>query len=131
MSDANNHLRPSTNASMADSDKTATQSHAPSIVDKPGVPQTVAPSTEAAVLATDPMAAGEKHAVDANTLRRDSQVSVSDEEDGFVYPKGLKLAAITTALCLSVFCMALVCHLRCCLHIAAMRQPLRTHADRF
>jgi hypothetical protein len=113
MSDANNHLRPSTNASMADSDKTATQSRAPSVVDKPGVVQTVAPSTEAAVLATEPMVADEKHTVDANTLRRDSQVSVSDEEDGFVYPKGLKLAAITTALCLSVFCMALVCYLRC------------------
>jgi hypothetical protein len=51
--------------------------------------------------------------MDANTLRRDSQVSGADEEDGFVYPKGLKLAAITTALCLSVFCMALVCYLRC------------------
>jgi hypothetical protein len=60
------------------------------------------------VLATDPNVANEKSLVDENTSKRNSQASLSGEEDDFVYPKGFKLAAITIALCLSVFCMALV-----------------------
>jgi hypothetical protein len=94
---------------MADSDKTATQSHEPSLLEKQGVVESVVPSTGAAVLATEPAVADEKNVVDENTSKRNSQASLSEEEDDFVYPKGLKLAAITTALCLSVFCMALVC----------------------
>jgi hypothetical protein len=35
--------------------------------------------------------------------------SSDDEDDDFEYPTAWRLAAITTALCLSVFCMALVC----------------------
>jgi len=34
--------------------------------------------------------------------------SADDEDDNFEYPTAWRLAAITTALCLSVFCMALV-----------------------
>ena len=34
--------------------------------------------------------------------------SEEDDDDNFEYPTAWKLAAITTALCLSVFCMALV-----------------------
>lgn len=41
--------------------------------------------------------------------RRNSKGSNYDEEDDFVYPTKWKLAIITLALCLSVFCMALVC----------------------
>lgn len=40
--------------------------------------------------------------------KRNSKVSNSEEEDDFEYPTKWKLAIITIALCLSVFCMALV-----------------------
>lgn len=35
--------------------------------------------------------------------------AVNEQEDNTVYPAGWKLGLITIALCLSVFCMALVC----------------------
>lgn len=41
--------------------------------------------------------------------KRNSRGSNYDEEDDFEYPTKWKLAVITLALCLSVFCMALVC----------------------
>lgn len=40
--------------------------------------------------------------------KRNSKASSNDEEDDFEYPTKWKLAIITLALCLSVFCMALV-----------------------
>jgi hypothetical protein len=101
---------------MADSDRTATQSHEPSLLEKAGVVESVVPSTGAAVLATNPNVANEKSLEDENTSNRNSQASLSGEEDDFVYPKGFKLAAITIALCLSVFCMALVSHAPSHLH---------------
>ncbi|KAH7401930.1 major facilitator superfamily domain-containing protein [Phaeosphaeria sp. MPI-PUGE-AT-0046c] len=104
MTDTNNHLRPS---SMADSDKTATPSHEPSILEKPAAVQSVMPSAAASVHTAEPVVADEKNTVNENTSKRNSQASASDDEDGFEYPTKGKLAAITTALCLSVFCMAL------------------------
>lgn len=96
---------------MADSDRTATQSHEPSILEKPSVVESVMPSAAASVHAAEPIVADEKNAVNENTSKRNSQVSASDDEDNFEYPTKWKLAAITTALCLSVFCMALVSRL--------------------
>jgi hypothetical protein len=114
MTDTNNHLRP---VSMADSDKTATQSHEPSILEKPAVVESVMPSAAASLHTADPVVADEKNTVNENTSKRNSQASASasdEDDDGFEYPKSWKLAAITIALCLSVFCMALVSHI--CFH---------------
>lgn len=110
MTDTNTHLRPS---SMADSDKTATQSHEPSILEKPNVVESVMPSAAASVKAAEPTTAepitvDEKNTVNENTSKRNSQASASDDDDDFEYPTKWKLTAITIALCLSVFCMALV-----------------------
>jgi hypothetical protein len=41
-------------------------------------------------------------------LKCKSDASASEEGDGFEYPKKASLAAITLALCLSVFCISLV-----------------------
>ncbi|KAH3986228.1 hypothetical protein HBH98_031360 [Parastagonospora nodorum] len=104
MSDANNHLRPTTQASMAESDRTAVQSHEPSLFEGKGAVEAVAPAANPA--SVEPIIADEKNAGVVDT-KRNSQISADDEEDGFEYPKSWKLAAITIALCLSVFCMAL------------------------
>jgi hypothetical protein len=94
---------------MADSEKTATQSQHPSVSEHKGVVETVMPATVGANDVVDPVI-DEKKAVAENTSERNSQVGAPDEEEDFVYPTGFKLAAITIALCLSVFCMALVRH---------------------
>ncbi|KAI0588076.1 MFS transporter [Pyrenophora tritici-repentis] len=101
MADPNNQLRPS---SMADSEKTATPSVPPAVTEeKKGPVEIVLPATTTAVDATRPIT-GEK----ALTSRPDSAVvPTEEEEDSFEYPTKWKLAAISIALCLSVFCMAL------------------------
>jgi hypothetical protein len=106
MNDTNNHLRPS---SMADSEKTATQSHEPSVYEKKGVVESVLPSAAGSVKGAEPsgIVADEKNEVEEKTSKRNSQASASDEDDDFEYPTKWKLTAITIALCLSVFCMAL------------------------
>lgn len=93
---------------MADSEKTATHTHKPSVLDheEKGVVEGVLPSTAGSEQAAAPTL--EKNVVDENTSRRNSQASTSDDEEHFEYPTKWKLAAITLALCLSVFCMALV-----------------------
>ncbi|KAF2832023.1 MFS general substrate transporter [Ophiobolus disseminans] len=92
---------------MADSEKTATQSHNPSVLEHKGVVETVLPAAAGASDVVDPVLAGEKEAVAETTSKRDSQISEEDDEANFVYPTGWKVTAITIALCLSVFCMAL------------------------
>ncbi|CAA9962372.1 MFS transporter [Pyrenophora teres f. maculata] len=101
MADTNNELRPS---SMADSEKTATPSVQPAVTEeKKGPVETVLPAATTAVDATRPIT-GEK----ALTSRPNSAVVPTEqEEDTFEYPTKWKLAAISIALCLSVFCMAL------------------------
>lgn len=101
MADTNNELRPS---SMADSEKTATPSVPPAVTEeKKGPVETVLPAATTAVDATRPIT-GEK----ALTSRPNSAVVPTEqEEDTFEYPTKWKLAAISIALCLSVFCMAL------------------------
>jgi len=97
---------------MADSEKTATHSHQPSILQQKGVVETVMPSTAGSVNVTDPVIiVNEKNIPVEATSKRNSQASsasASEEDVDFDYPKGWKLGAITIALCLSVFCMALV-----------------------
>ena len=101
MADTNNQLRPS---SMADSEKTATPSVPPTMTEeKKGVVETVLPAATAAVDATRPITGD-----GALTSRPNSAASPAEEEDAFEYPTKWKLAAISIALCLSVFCMALV-----------------------
>jgi hypothetical protein len=109
MSDTNNNLRPS---SMADSEKTATPSvqHAVAAEEKRGVVETVVPATGVSEKATE---AATGTATGTGLLRdgekRDLRASASaEEEDDFEYPAKWRLTAITIALCLSVFCMALV-----------------------
>lgn len=114
MAGSNNHLRPS---SMADSEKTATQSTAPSVNEKKGVAETVMPPAAGLPAeATAPITGtAEKGAVvgelhvprDSTSKRNSTDVAAAEEEDDFEYPTKMKLAAITVALCLSVFCMAL------------------------
>ncbi|KAA8623128.1 AraJ Arabinose efflux permease [Pyrenophora tritici-repentis] len=89
---------------MADSEKTATPSVPPAVTEeKKGPVEIVLPATTTAVDATRPIT-GEK----ALTSRPDSAVvPTEEEEDSFEYPTKWKLAAISIALCLSVFCMAL------------------------
>ncbi|KAF2034714.1 MFS general substrate transporter [Setomelanomma holmii] len=93
---------------MADSEKTATQSHEPSVYEKKGVVESVLPSAAASVKNVEPsgIVADEKDESEVKTSKRNSQASASDEDD-FEYPTKWKLTAITIALCLSVFCMAL------------------------
>jgi len=93
---------------MADSEKTATQSKAPSVSDpeKKGPVDTVAPSSAASASNVE-AAANETPVAQEKTSKANSQTSASDEEDDFVYPTKWKLGAITLGLCLSVFCMAL------------------------
>ncbi|KAL5121849.1 MFS sugar transporter [Pleosporales sp. CAS-2024a] len=107
MSGTHNHLRPATRASMTDSEQTAIQSHAPSFVEAKSVVEAVAPAADPA--SVEPVIASEKQEAEAEAdpSNRHSQASASDDEDGFEYPTSWRLAAITTALCLSVFCMAL------------------------
>lgn len=97
---------------MADSEKTAAPSHEHSDFEKKGavdgVVESVLPSTAASAQVVDPVVADEKHVAAENTSKRNSQASASDDEDDFEYPTKWKLGAITIALCLSVFCMALV-----------------------
>ena len=111
MSDQNKEsLRP---ISMADSEKTAAQSVNPSVLDTKDVGSTM-PSTAASMRETsaEPPTLEEKNQVEEKTSEQNSvQGSTSDPnaDDDYEYPKAWKLAAITIALCLSVFCMALVC----------------------
>jgi hypothetical protein len=100
---------------MADSDKTATPSHEPSVHEKQGVVESVMPPTTGAAMATEPIVANEKSTVadekspvaDATPKRNSQDGASADDEDDFEYPTKWKLTAITIALCLSVFCMAL------------------------
>lgn len=78
-----------------------------------GVIESVMPSTAASLHVPEPIyiTAGEKEPAtvdEKSASKRNSTASASDEDDDFEYPKGFKVAAITIALCLSVFCMALV-----------------------
>jgi hypothetical protein len=100
MSDTNNHLRPS---SMTDSEKTAAPSIQATVTDeKKGAAETVAPAAGVAVDAARPIT-GEKPSRPTSTAE-----PTEDDEDTFEYPTKWRLTAITVALCLSVFCMALV-----------------------
>ncbi|KAH8634126.1 MFS general substrate transporter [Alternaria alternata] len=99
MSDTNNELRPS---SMADSEKTAAPSVQPTVIDeKKGAVETVAPAAGVAVDAARPVT-GEKSSRPNSTAE-----PTLEDDDNFEYPTKWKLTAITLALCLSVFCMAL------------------------
>jgi hypothetical protein len=103
MSEANNQtLRP---ASMADSEKTAARSVGELEKKEMGVGESGLASAAASVheRSTD-----EKE-VQVNEKRNSQASNNEDDDDDFEYPTKWKLAIITLALCLSVFCMALVC----------------------
>jgi len=95
-----NQLRPS---SMTDSEKTAAPSVQATVTDeKKGAVETVAPAAGVVVDAAQPI-------VEEKTSRPNSAAEpTSDDDDNFEYPTKWRLTAITVALCLSVFCMALV-----------------------
>lgn len=93
---------------MADSEKTATQSHEPSVYHEKGVVDATMPSTATAVTAAESIVADEKATAEEKTSNRNSTASAANDDDDFEYPTKGALAAITVALCLSVFCMALV-----------------------
>jgi hypothetical protein len=90
-----------------DTDSTFTRSAEPSVSEK-GLPM------ETAVSTSKPASLGEKskEPVQEETAHEDLHRidTAAQEEADHVYPKAFKLAMITIALCLSVFCMALVCN---------------------
>ncbi|KAF9730589.1 MFS sugar transporter [Paraphaeosphaeria minitans] len=93
-------LKPSGD-STADSDKTAAVSKAPSMA---GYEKTDAFSTQ--VSAEPQTAPGTAHSNKQPTVEETDQ-GEADVEDESEYPKAWRLAVITIALCLSVFCVAL------------------------
>jgi hypothetical protein len=100
MAEAHNQsLRP---LSRADSEKTATRS----VGDFENKDASVLPSEAPSVLDTTP---DPKSSLDKEQATdKVSPENSSDDDDDFQYPTKWKLAAVTLALCLSVFCMALV-----------------------
>jgi hypothetical protein len=64
-------------------------------------------TTEVAVIDSTTDVCGDTEVILAGSKRK-SDASASEEGDGFEYPKKASLAAITLALCLSVFCISLV-----------------------
>ncbi|KAF2003436.1 MFS general substrate transporter [Amniculicola lignicola CBS 123094] len=97
---------------MADSEKTVAQSVEPSMLDTKDNTPSILPSNAPSMReqSVDPekdakeMQADEK---DASRTSQDGNGNGEEEDDGFEYPTAWKLTAITIALCLSVFCMAL------------------------
>lgn len=106
-------LRP---VSMADSESTVAHSKEPSFLEKKEPAESVMPSTAPSMRepSAEPSALEEKEAKvqpDDKAAEQKSTASASDDDDDdddFEYPKAWRLAVITLALCLSVFCMALV-----------------------
>ena len=88
---------------MADSEKTAARSVGDFEKKEMGVGESGLPSAAASVREKT---ADEKE-LEVNE-KRNSKAGNGDEEDDFEYPTKWKLTIITLALCLSVFCMALV-----------------------
>lgn len=100
MSEVNDQtLRP---ASMTDSERTAARSVGDLEKKEKGVGESGSPSRAASI---HERTIDEKEA--QVNEKRNSTASNGDEEDDFEYPTKWKLAIITLALCLSVFCMAL------------------------
>jgi hypothetical protein len=113
MSEANHKesLRP---LSMVDSEKTATQSVNQSMGDTKELDESTMPPTTPSVrgekaLETN-MAPIGSHSTTDEQVPHAAEKSTPEEEvdDDFEYPKAWRLGAITVALCLSIFCMALV-----------------------
>lgn len=110
MTDQKNHLRP---VSMADSDATTM---APSVVDTKEPAETARPATTSTSKSPSREVSPQPHPVEdeKNVGEKTAQAAPGtasddeDEDDNFVYPTAWKLGAISIALCLSVFCMALV-----------------------
>jgi hypothetical protein len=101
MSETNNQtLRP---VSMADSEKTAARSVGDLEKKEMGVGESRLPSATPSV--QEQLTDEKEPQVNE---KRNSKASNSDDEDDFEYPTKWKLTIITIALCLSVFCMALV-----------------------
>lgn len=100
------HLKPS-GASTADSEKTAAVSKAPSMLDHEKADAFSAPASARELSAEPQTAPGTANSKEKTVVEEADQGAqeVEDDED---YPKAWRLAAITIALCLSVFCMALV-----------------------
>jgi hypothetical protein len=100
MAEAHNQsLRP---LSRADSEKTATRS----VGDFENKDTSVLPSEAPSVLDATP---GPKSSLDKEQATdKVSPENAADDDDDFEYPTKWRLTAITLALCLSVFCMALV-----------------------
>ncbi|KAF2280982.1 MFS general substrate transporter [Westerdykella ornata] len=94
------NLRPSS----VDSDKTAARSGNPSMTDNKGPLESTMPSYQNSLRDKAQEDVADK-AQDEVADKSGEQSSESDAE--FEYPKSWRLAAITIALCLSVFCMAL------------------------
>ena len=106
MTEPKSHLRP---VSMADSDATTM---APSVVDTKEPSEAARPTTTSTSPSREVSPPPQSNPVqdEKEMGEQAAAAGASDDEDdeaNFVYPTAWKLAAITIALCLSVFCMAL------------------------
>ena len=103
-------LRP---VSMADSEKTAAQSVNPSFVDNKEVDASIMPSEAQSTReqSVEPETVEPKQETSEKTP--EEKAASAEEDDDFEYPTKWRLTVITIALCLSVFCMALV-SISCC-----------------
>ncbi|KAF2684726.1 MFS general substrate transporter [Lentithecium fluviatile CBS 122367] len=103
MGEQQGHLRP---ISMADSEATTM---APSVVDTKEPSENVRPDTTSTTPSARDTSVERKQApteVEKN-MGETAMDSSADDDENFEYPTAWKLAVITIALCLSVFCMAL------------------------
>ena len=91
---------------MADPEKTATPTVDSSVLDNKESVASIKPSAVGSVNDTESKAFDEKSTIERNPAA--SLSDLEDDDDNFEYPTKWKLTIITIALCLSVFCMALV-----------------------
>jgi hypothetical protein len=100
VSDGKETLRPASKTSVDGSvNSTLAPSAEPSMLEKTDV---APPQTHPSNLLD------EKSADGVETVREEKEAADEEEEDDYDYPKSFKLFLISLALCLSVFCMALV-----------------------
>src|SRR3954469_8917101 len=104
--DEKDALRPPTPSHKSVDGSSLARSTDPSVIDKMDVAVSERKeNSDAAGVAADASSLRVRIAESEEIVKE----KTSAEDDDYEYPKSWKLALITTALCLSVFCMALVC----------------------
>lgn len=110
--------RPSSSYTMDNADSQFTKSADPSVFEKPNVVEASAPSL------SDNDNNDHKDSVPVEQEKAVEKAAATSDEEEIEYPSSWKLVLITIALCLSVFCMALVSTPRVCVLIRIASHPL-------